>query len=941
MNTPHRHARRQPGKPHAIALACSALLMPAGALAQSAAAPAAAASAATDAQTVVVTGIRRGIETSVAIKRTSDSIVEAVSSEDLGKLPDISIAESLARLPGLTAQRVEGRAQNISIRGLAPQFAVTLLNSREIVSTGDNRSVEFDQFPAELINGATVYKSPDASLFAQGVAGTINLLTLRPLDMQGRQVNLNARGESNSNGSLVPGTGRRGNRLSASYVDQFADRTIGLALGYAHLDSPSQKKYFNAWWWGNTAVWGGDFPGLDGKTSSLQGFDTGVTSTDTKRDGVMAVLQWKPNKDFSSQLDLYYSKFDQTANGRELQANLGPPSWDGAGIGPTYTNPRTVVIGGDQVLVGGAASNVDPTVVMRYNKRKDNVRAIGWNSELSLGEWKTAADLSYSRAERNEIVAELSASAPAITGFSNFALDTDLSGFSQIKPLVNYGDSSVVQLRGLGNYGSLNGVAQAGSLAPIALDDELKGLRLTAKRGLDWGIFSGFEGGVNHTERDKSTVRTQTVFALKNGVDCVREGDSCAPIPGNILQRPVNLGFVGVGNLVSFNVPDAIATGVFDSGPTNQSSAPGRIWGVHEKIDTAMAKLGLDFAAGIPVHGNLGLQIVRSNQRSTGVAWDSDAGVAVPMSFSKRYTDVLPSLNLTGELTPTTLLRLGVAKVLARPNMEQMRAGFTASVATSGQEVGRWSGSGGNPNLEPWRARSYDLSLEKYYGKRSYVSAAYFYKDLKSTVFEDTITDFDFTGFPNTSGVTPVSNLGKLTAPINGQGGHVNGVEVAAALEGGLLMPALDGFGIIASFSDTSSNVPGTANNGQKDLKRPLEGLSGTVTSLVGYYEKHGFQFRVAQRYRSKFVAEVRSVFIDKSLASIGAERITDLQFGYNWESGTLKGLSVLFQVNNLTNRAARTSLADDSSTSDPLRMMPERFSTFGRQFLFGVNYKL
>src|SRR5690606_5390447 len=108
-------------------------------------------------ETVVVTGIRRGIEDAISTKREATSIVEAISAEDIGKLPDVSIAESLGRLPGLAAQRVAGRAQVISVRGLSPDFATTLLNGREVVSTGDNRSVEFDQYPSELVNGGTGY----------------------------------------------------------------------------------------------------------------------------------------------------------------------------------------------------------------------------------------------------------------------------------------------------------------------------------------------------------------------------------------------------------------------------------------------------------------------------------------------------------------------------------------------------------------------------------------------------------------------------------------------------------------------------------------------------------------------------------------------------------------------------------------------------------------
>src|SRR6185312_5365510 len=152
---------------------------------------------------------------------------------DIGKLPDISIAESIARLPGLSAQRVEGRAQVISVRGLSPDFATTLLNGRELVSTGDNRSVEFDQYPAELINGVTVYKTPDAGLVGQGLSGTVDLQTIRPLSLGERRIVFSGQGEYNSLGKLTSGGKDKGYRASASYVDQFANDTIGVAFGVA------------------------------------------------------------------------------------------------------------------------------------------------------------------------------------------------------------------------------------------------------------------------------------------------------------------------------------------------------------------------------------------------------------------------------------------------------------------------------------------------------------------------------------------------------------------------------------------------------------------------------------------------------------------------------------------------------------------------------------
>ncbi len=151
---------------------------------------------------IVVTGIRAGIESAIAVKQESMSIVEAISAEDIGKLPDTSIAESISRLPGLTSQRAEGRASAISLRGTDPGFTTALLNGREQVSTGDNRNVEFDQYPSELISQVIVYKTPDSQLVGQGLAGTIDLRTVRPLDYGKQAVVLNLRGEMNSNDDL-------------------------------------------------------------------------------------------------------------------------------------------------------------------------------------------------------------------------------------------------------------------------------------------------------------------------------------------------------------------------------------------------------------------------------------------------------------------------------------------------------------------------------------------------------------------------------------------------------------------------------------------------------------------------------------------------------------------------------------------------------------------
>jgi iron complex outermembrane receptor protein len=180
---------------------------------------------------VTVSGIRTGIEAAISIKKNSTSIVEAVSAEDIGKLPDTSVAESVSRLPGVTTQRnkTNGKATDVSVRGLSPSFNGSLLNGREQASTSDARSPEFDLFPSELTGAVLIYKTPDASLMGQGLASTIDLHTLRPLDFGKRVLAASARKEriGFDSGAEIGS----GHRATLTYVDQFFGRTVGLSIG--------------------------------------------------------------------------------------------------------------------------------------------------------------------------------------------------------------------------------------------------------------------------------------------------------------------------------------------------------------------------------------------------------------------------------------------------------------------------------------------------------------------------------------------------------------------------------------------------------------------------------------------------------------------------------------------------------------------------------------
>ncbi|MFG6414221.1 TonB-dependent receptor [Roseateles sp. DC23W] len=914
-HTPLR-ARRRAAPPRAarpVALAASLLCAPVLAWAQAAPAPAAAASAPAAGQkldTVTVSGFRASLESSISTKRNADAIVEAISAEDIGKLPDVSIADAISRLPGLTAQRVAGRSSVISIRGMAPRYGVTLLNGREIVSTGDNRSVEYDQFPSELINAATVYKTPDPSLAAQGLSGTINMKTLRPLDFAQPQRVVGARIERNSNGSLNPEISATGNRLSASWVTQSADRTFGAAIGFAHLDSPNQEQHYKSWWWANTNDWGAPLPGAPLDAVALQGFELGAASSRQKRDGLMGVLEYKPNENFRSALDLYYSKFDQTEARRTVMSDMA--TWSGAG----WSNPTTTMVNGDKIITGGTVVNTTPVALTTYNQRQDDIRAVGWSNELKLGDWKLLGDLSWSKAKRDEQNAEVQAGSLSRVQWTDVHIVTG-DGRSTFKPGFDFANPQAVYLTDPANWGR-DGRSQFPKVG-----DEIKALKLGAGRTFDsW--LSSVDVGLDYAERDKSMNRTEVYYNLKN---------NRAPtlIPANLLREPTDLTFAGSPlRMVNFDVPSVL--GLYDTVAASADQAPGRIWSVHEKVTAAYAKLGMEWDWGVPIHGSLGLRVVHAKQWSNGLLWNPTTSASDPTSGGTSYTDTLPSLNLSADLTASTILRFGLAKVLARPNMEDMRAGFSGINVSSTDRT--WSASGGNANLEPWRADAVDLSIEHYFSKRSYVAAAVFHKNIKNFVYSQSIP-FDFTGFPNPTTYTPISNIGLLSTKANGNGGMIAGTELSGSLDAGLIGPSLDGIGLSFSYANTRSSL-----HEDNNLSNPLDGLSGIATNFVVYYERHGISARIGSRHRSAFVTTVRGTFGENVPSQISAETLMDAQLGYAFDSGALKGLSLTLQVNNLRDRPYRTRVGISTGASDPNATLPERYTSYGRQYLLGGSYK-
>ncbi|GAB3745658.1 TonB-dependent receptor [Lysobacter olei] len=914
-----------------VALASATMLVAAGVQAQtvtdgaqekqSDATPDAASEDARTLEKVTVTGIRAGIESAISVKRESTSIVEAVSAEDIGKLPDVSIAESIARLPGLAAQRVAGRAQVISVRGLSPDFATTLLNGREMVSTGDNRSVEFDQYPSELVSGVTVYKTPDAGLVGQGLSGTLDMQTVRPLNFGERVISVSGRLQHNSLGSAAD-TDANGNRFNASYIDQSADRRFGFSIGYSHSDTPIQENQvglYEPW----QAVGEGWRPGVPAGTYYSDGIKALRRTGNIKRDGVMATLQFRPSNAWTSTLDLFHSQAEQVDTANQFEVHIGGYN-GGYSPGLSLTD---VEVNENGSFTGGVASGVYPLVRGMYNRREDKINAFGWANEFNIGQARLVADISYSKADRDETSLENNTQLLPAPQLDSIALTFRSGDFSQLVPGLDYSNPGALYLA--------NTIYGSGYGKTPRVEDELRGVRLAltvpAPEALGW--LSDIDLGLNYADREKAKRQPEGAILLgAQGITSI----------GDDLQYGlVDLGFAGVGKIPSWNVPAAVARYMTFNPVEDLSYLIPKAWTVNEEISTGYVRANIDTDWGsVPVRGNIGVQVQHVDQSSNANYWDSTqpAGSNVqPFEDGATYTDVLPSMNLAFMLANEQTVRVALAEQVARPRVDQMRASLEFGVNTA---TGRPGGSGGNPQLDPWRANAFDISYEKYFGTKAYVAAAFFYKDLKTYIYTQTRDDYDFSDFVADyvppPGTQPAQAIGDFTMPMNGEGGTLRGVELTASLPLNLFSNALEGFGVVASASFNDSNIkirdPESASSvGGGDISLP--GLSDRVYNLTAYYERSGFEARINQRKRSDFIGEIGNFAGNRTLRYVVGENITDAQVGYTFgEGSSMAGLSLLFQVSNLTNEAYETY----AGTKDrPL----ERIE-WGRTYLLGVNYK-
>ena len=942
-------------------------------------------------EVIEVTGFRSSLIKSLNTKRFSDTVVDAISADDIGGLPDVSIADSLTRLPGVTSVRIDGQSSELNVRGLSGGFVFSTLNGREMVSTSGGRSIQFDIFPAELISGAQVYKSQKASLIEGGIAATINLETVNALDLE-KDHNFRASLHGNYNEAAADNedSDTFGRRLTLSYQGKYLDDTVGIAVGWANMFQPTVSSRFVNYQFDEQDL----SAAYDGAPESIlvsSGFEINERGGEDERNAFTLALNWEPRDDLRFQFDAFHSKFDSNKWDRGLRIsginNIATP-----GAGLLIDNPLYA----DGALVGGTIYR-DPNGTLLAPPYPGSSRDINiqtqaddntTNSSSSAfglrGDWDITDDLmmtvDISRSEGEE---EYKDQVLRMAYFEDSSATT---------PIIDDNVIFSYQLNGLNNpdlqfnqdfTDTAHMMVTSSESYPHIESNTSDALRVDFAYQLESNIFSSVEFGVRASMRDYELSRGRFLYGTTDGN--MRNGQYITfgeDADGNLIEverfQPHGLdssnstvSTIGgdLSGMPSFLSVDNDA--ILNAWIPGVDRTPVRTWEhdwtmtqgnlVEEDVLSAYLQINIDTEVfGLPVTGNFGARYVDTTQSSTGlvnvgsgngdIIYDDVGGTNSDWEhkkISESYDDFLPSLNLNFKVTDDDQIRFAYAKVMSRPEMPTMANSGNWKFDVNRDGDGRnYIGldSSTSPKLRPFYANQYDVSFEHYFTEtEGALVVAFWYKDVANIVSDNTEVDYDFEGngfdlpsipdnkVEDDSGNVLVWEDGDYShAENNGDAGYIRGIEIGYTQTFSFLPGYFSGLGANVNFSYTESEIEVESKvPGEENQLGPIEGLSPRVLSATLFYDwDDKLSARVSGRYRSDYLSEQIAIGTGQS-AYFQEETIFSAQVSYNFT----ENLQAVISADNITDEPNISYFGNTSRTGT--------IQYFGRTIYFGVNYTM
>ncbi|HEX7116471.1 MAG TPA: TonB-dependent receptor [Steroidobacter sp.] len=816
---------------------------------------------------VVVTGIRQSLNQARDIKRDATQFVDAIVADDIGKLPDRNVAESLARVSGVQVDRGIAEGTSVSVRGLRQN--VYLFNGRQILDPTGRGGIGLETLgtstfgllalvPSELINRLELTKLASADQIAGALGGIVDVKTPMPLESPNR---IGAKV-----GGLYYDQASEGGYEGFGLISQkFAGDTLGLQVSASYNRRDLSQQGLDT------------FSGYSRFTDSdgIERFGHADARPEEiaesrKNVGLNAVLQWQPADGVELIADTFYSKLDSERDRWWLSFNPTAGLTDA-----TYSS--------DNVLLSG--TSVGPVLT--------NTEYLETDADI----WSSALRGNFQVSDRLRASAEVAYTESASTAHQLYFRLQPIAG---INPTLNFdltaGDFGSYQFTGI----DLTDPSQL--RYTILFDNTFDARTEDMAARTDWtydidaGFVKAFSIGARYEDIDseqnplRADIRPVGGIPATEMMQYLRLHSNADFASGEFvgLPRTYLVGdFSSARGCSAFADIPAISQDVQCLNPRDNTNALSSTFEIKEKFTEGYGKIdfGTDIGNAL-LTGNIGVRYVHRELESIGNQINPTGG-ATPSTFERSDDDFLPSAVAKLELNDV-ILRLGAARVIAYPNTADLNSGVTLAnnaVFENGVQVVLGTGQGGAPDLDPFKADQVDFSAEYYFGEEALVSLGLFYKDVSTFIIQR----------QNPETYNGVNYL--VNRKVNGEGAEVKGVELLVQLPFYFLPGAFDGFGVIASYSYIDSSTP------IKDVAGrvlPLPGLSPNNVNFVGYYEKGPISVRLAYNWRDDYL-----IGLSAAATGIYNSPYTDLSATLRYD--LTPNVSLGFEANNILDEKQRT----------------------------------
>lgn len=859
--------------------------------------------AARNIEEIEVVGIRRSLAVAADVKRDSTNVVDAIVASDIGKMPDRNMAEAMQRVTGVTIGREDGEGTSISIRGISDNLNTTTINGQVIASAGEGRGIDFSSMPASMISSIEVYKTPMAKHVEGSIGGMVNLVTARPLDV----------GESRFNAFVEEAHTQisedNSPSVNLSYITPLTD-TFGIAAALSHEERSTRTDAQSNWNWRE------GFHPDSGESLGFYPENYAVSTANSERERSSAIvnLQWQPADHIDTFLDVTYNKLEVQQQAHSFGGHLWSFTDASVDLDSIVTDPNTHTItqmGIDRWFIDPSDESVEEEV--------DSL-TLQLGGDIALGDFIIAGAAGYSRADTDKLTQR-------IYTIDHWYFNDDkhdgmyIIGDDRQFQYLPYGsefyDPSQVNaqdaLYSQPVFGPLWRVPEENSDEDISLKLDVEYLL----EGNDW--FSSLEAGTRIQERHKTTFTSAQHLGaweiiidgnmLWWGAPLSHDAIATAYAPENFMAGNANAGVPTQWNAIT-DFDGAVAAyashmnDYFGFAPGDENyvtdydsfyRVTGRTPDRRGSADNTEKSQAAYFQANVnaldgALLGNVGLRYVRTQLSSTalvGTKYEAEHGVELgTVTKENEYSNILPSLNLSYDLDNDMVARFAVAKVMARPDFNNAKAGATATTDGWMEEDGWQDGfefgdhdiyESGSVDLKPYEATQLDLAWEWYFDDTDMLSAGFFYKDISSYIFTKTVPGGGVVEEYATETVIrqpyPTGDIsggeialppGQETAqaplyfevirqPVNGSGGKILGLELAYQQQFDSLPGIWSNLGIYTNYTYTDSSADYFKDSlGYEDVSLPFLDQSEHAYNLMGYYQSEELMFRLAYNWRSE-----------------------------------------------------------------------------------------